>query len=186
MQPDAFIGLHQLQKLNMSANKIRTLPDTLFVPLRSLKNISLHQNEINQQINLSILGTLRNLVVLDMASNLISNITGSFPRPSTLQQVSFDGNNLTDFGNIFGSSHRLTCISVQNNQISCLTQKAFSGSQNLKYLDISPNNITKLPPNVFVDNSNLRLINMSYNYLQRLSSKLFYGLRSEERRVERV
>lgn len=119
-----------LIKLLANHNQLAAFPVAGFSQCPNLQLISLRDNKIpdlnHRQLEPSVSGSIDygSLQVLDLASNLITN--------------------LTTFKPLLSTAARLIYLDVSNNLISNLADGTFSGTA-LQHLDLSGNQLTDLP-----------------------------------------
>ncbi|XP_011304389.1 leucine-rich repeat protein 1 [Fopius arisanus] len=120
------LKLHRLRVLNLSDNKITSLPREL--------------------------GALSCLTELIVANNGLGHVgknkwswmsEGSLSR--TLKLLDLSGNELTDLPNQIGRLRNLVTLNVSHNNLRSLPTNVGTLSSSLKYLDISHNSIESLP-----------------------------------------
>lgn len=70
----------------------------------------------------------------------------------------------------------LKFLSLKNNQIEFIGNKAFLGLNRLAKLDLSKNYLTKLETNVFMDLPSLDILNLTQNAISYIQSNVFAGL----------
>ncbi|XP_031635553.1 protein artichoke-like [Contarinia nasturtii] len=99
---EAFSNDHQLQKLNISHNKITKISNRLFYGALSLSEIDLSFNEINY-LNVGTFSELRNLVTLNLGHNLIGMIDKTlFAKNTQIKYLNLQGNRIKRWNsNIF-------------------------------------------------------------------------------------
>ncbi|KAH9527050.1 hypothetical protein DERF_001097 [Dermatophagoides farinae] len=120
----------------------------------ALKKLYLPQNNI-RRID-SAFDVYKNLIYLDLSSNLISTIV--------------DDN--------FRYNNELQIILLKNNTLVTLRPKAFNGLNQLKILDLSYNRIEMINDTIFKNLNTLQILDLSYNLLKVLNENTFVGLRN--------
>ncbi|XP_042485350.1 receptor-like protein 56 [Macadamia integrifolia] len=149
--PEALCELRNLKVLSLSGNSLDDggLPKCLARGLPFLREIYLQSNALNLSSPLlSAICGLRNLRVLDLSNNVLSN--GSFP-PCML--------------GTFSSLEELYLGSFTLEQSSSNVLTALQGARNLQYLDLSYNNLSDGSMRVLCEVRNLRTLDLSYSNL---------------------
>ncbi|XP_033740678.1 adhesion G-protein coupled receptor G6-like isoform X2 [Pecten maximus] len=89
-----FAGLHSLETLHASDNRIKNIQAGTFDKLYSLRTLNL-QNNLLTRIESSMFRNLPNLQTLDLSNNQISRVIGdAFVTLTNINQIAFTGNGL--------------------------------------------------------------------------------------------
>ncbi|XP_042490888.1 receptor-like protein 9b [Macadamia integrifolia] len=151
IMPEALCELRNLKVLDLGLNNLDDggLPRCLARGLPFLREIYLYRNSLNLSSPLlSAICGLRNLRVLDLSYNLLSN--GSFP-PCMLST--------------FSSLEKLYLGNFTLEQSSSNVLTALQGARNLQYLDLRNNNLSDGSMKVLCEVRNLRTLDLSYSNL---------------------
>jgi len=147
--PQAILNARQLVELNMSNNKLVSIPFGI-AALDQLTKLDLHNNKI-ASLPESI-GMIPQLETLDLSCNELVKLPNSFCRMMHLHSLSLQKNKLTQLPD----------------NIGVLTE--------LRSLNVEYNEITRLPPSI-VRLSSLENLNLSFNKIRRIPQD-FGNLRS--------
>lgn len=148
----AFIGLENLEELDLSYNYLEEIPEAI-QKLPNLRKLFLHGNNIMQLQNNSFLG-LRNLQDLNLNVNEIS-------------QIEIDA--------FKGLENSLKDLRLHYNNLNTIPSDALRKLRLLSFLMLSRNNIQFIPKNAFVGFSNLKMLELDSNDLI-FYDEMFTGL----------
>ncbi|XP_042490884.1 receptor-like protein 13 [Macadamia integrifolia] len=151
IMPEALCELRNLEVLSLIGNSLDDggLPRCLARDLPFLREIYLESNSLNLSSPLlSAICGLRNLRVLDLSNNVLSN--GSFP-PCML--------------GTFSSLEELYLGNFTLEQSSSNVLTALQGARNLQYLDLSNNNLSDGSMRALCEARNVGILNLSYSNL---------------------
>ena len=202
LQAGDFRGLHALRALDLNRNFLETVPDRLFEDLRTVEEIYLSGNLLNelpdgtfdgQAAYLSVLdlsvngletlpeGVLRNLaalVSLSLAGNGLSDLpAGPFDDLARLEVLDLSANSMDELPDgVFDGSLELRDLDLSTNEISELPEGVFGGLGDLQSLSLAGNDLKSLPEDVFADLGNLAGLDLSGNKLKDLPVDVFEGL----------
>lgn len=155
LSTDSLIGLTSLRILNLSYNKLESLPNLLFSNSREIREIHLQHNLLFE-LPKGLFHRLEQLLVLDLSSNQLSS------------------HHIDD--SIFTGLIRLIVLNLSNNALTRLDSKTFKDLFFLQILDLKNNSIGYVEENAFLPLYNLHTLNLAENRLHQLSSTLFNGL----------
>ncbi|ODN03218.1 Protein toll [Orchesella cincta] len=191
VEPDSFKNCSSLSDLNLSSNKLKSIPGAL-QNLKGLKTIDLGENLITDISNASYQG-LQNLYGLRLTGNAIkllprdafsqmnalkiincakNNITyaepGVFDNNPNLQAIRLDSNQITNIDRLFNNIEQLLWLNISNNQIgSELNYNSFNPK--LQWLDIANNKLTSLG-NCMDMQLRIRNLDVSNNFITDIGS----------------
>ncbi len=160
---DAFLGLGQLEELDLSANHVRYLSPNALCPVGpSLRTLNVSRNELTSLSDLGrgSLACLRSIRSVDVSHNRLAIISAD-------QMAAWNG---------------LEELRVNDNEIKSIKGNAFKAcSRSLKFVDLSNNDLSVLPDNLLAETVSLRRIGLANNSLTELPSVLF---KSQSRSLE--
>lgn len=179
---DVFRGLHALQKLVLSDNKIGYIESGVFSRncCAVLRELRLDNNILTVLDSDTFLG-LERLEVLDLRNNPLQQIDpGSFTHAATtLAELYMSHSDATPFGgfetphpDLFMQLNRLTVLQMDQLKIKNLTAMHFRGLSNLRILSLRGNRLSQLPSDVFSNLKRLEQLDLSANLLVCVSSAL--------------
>ena len=175
IEQGAFDSLAEIRYLRMSRNKLRKIPRGLFNVNKNLKKIRLSRN------NLTALPDLRgpeHLHLLGMQRNLLTSVTTKELGATNVDKLYFGRNKITSFDlrgtkyqsldlshnriteiddYTLGGDEDVTYLMLQDNNISYISPKAFSGIKSIKELFLQRSKLTSLPEGLFRNMSIQRL-----------------------------
>ncbi len=161
-------SLQSLEKLNLNCNfAFIRLPDSLGA-LRSLKNLSLWNNLI-EQIPTSI-GNLKSLESLNLRINQIKFLPETIGQLSMLKKLDLFDNKLITIPESIGKLSSLETLNLGGNELKSLPESIGSLTA-LKYLDLQENELNSLPESIGELHS-LEYMNLSRNSLSSIPDKL--------------
>ena len=190
-----FDHLNKLLILDLSNNKLFSLPGELFLMLRSLKSLNICCNNLTIHTSQTF-ESLTQLKILDISKNSIGQFPPHlFESTGNLLSLEISENNLrtipvTLFKNLsrliylnmsknslsrlpsFNAQRQLQVLDVSENQLTTLKQDTFENLKNLTFLSIAKNSVTALHSLVFFNLNNLEFINASYNAIHKIGSKV--------------
>lgn len=152
---EAFNGLVSLRVLNISHNRLHTLPEGLFAYSRELREVYLNDNSLFELAG-GIFHRLEQLIVLDLSSNQLTS-------------------NHIDDGTFLGLI-RLIVLNLSNNALTRIDGKTFKDLFVLQILNLRNNSIGYIEDNAFLPLYNLHTLNLAENRLHTIDENLFNGL----------
>eukprot|EP00002_Diphylleia_rotans_P020111 TRINITY_DN3897_c0_g1_i1.p1 TRINITY_DN3897_c0_g1~~TRINITY_DN3897_c0_g1_i1.p1 ORF type:complete len:1483 (+),score=312.13 TRINITY_DN3897_c0_g1_i1:58-4506(+) len=176
-----FDSLFQLQRLVVSFNKLKSVPDSITL-LTSLSYLSLHDNQIGALPHgigtLSLLESLSafsnaihmvpdsitkltNLTYLGLHENMISSVPADIGVLTKLHTLGLDKNRISTVPESVTYLVNLTWLGIHNNQITSISEN-IAALNKLKQLELYGNQLEKLPRSVG-SLSLLTLLNISDN-----------------------
>ena len=161
-------------------------PQLDFVPITLNPSIvELHLPRNNIKSIASALTFYRNLLFLDLSSNVLTSLGESnFASQKSLRVLIVSGNRISSLEDgAFLGLESLRTLSLSGNKIRSLPPKAFSSLKFLEKLDLSHNDLTPelIHPNVFDSrgiSSHLRNLDLSHNRINFIPKKLFSRLKN--------
>lgn len=146
----------QLRTLNLGRNEIEKLPADVFEDLVDLRELHLNNNKIKDFISgPSVFSNLRELTVLDLSNNIITNIER----------------------HMFHGLQNLIEINLSHNKLNILPYQVFESISTIEIVDLSHNHMISFIDNFFIHNHKLRVLQLHHNSMNKVSKNMFYGLR---------
>ncbi|KAJ6644277.1 Leucine-rich repeat-containing protein 15, partial [Pseudolycoriella hygida] len=173
-----FDSMPGLTTLVLKGNSIRKIHQAAFHPLIDLTHIDLSFNDLEQVSSLMFFNS-QDLDVIRINDNPRLKklpLEGFECGKGTFSVYYFDASNcdLSELGDAtFATMPELTTLNLSWNNIENLGKNIFSYCKKLIELDLSNNLLAQLEDLIFLRNSELRKLNLEGNPLQTLSAKAF-------------
>ncbi|XP_037051674.1 toll-like receptor Tollo [Bradysia coprophila] len=155
--------LKLLERLDLSDNSMRFIPDAMLCPLTSLEYLNLTNNRLHDMISFHFSASPStrpskkcgaNLQTLDLSHNNIDNLQAA----------------------IFSGLGKLQTLQLNNNKMNFIADRALEGLLSLLLINLSENALTNLPPELFNEARNIKEIYLQNNSLNVLAPGLFAEL----------
>ncbi|KAJ8943742.1 hypothetical protein NQ314_009660 [Rhamnusium bicolor] len=182
---DAFIlsdMAGKLLKLHIANGNLTTPPSESLQPLRKLKTLDLHGNQIKDLKRNQFKG-LRDVEVLDLSYNVIPKVDSSHLSDLTkMSWFNVSHNSLTEItrvDDIWGAFARNTVLKVLNmsfNKIKRLDQTTFRGMRFLRRLYLTDNLISDVGRGTFSSLKRIGTIDLARNLIKKIDYQMFYQL----------
>lgn len=178
---DASISFYpSLITLDMSSNKIDTLPDKVFLAQKALEDLNLCDNNIKEVSDGVFIG-LQNLKRLNLRKNNIRTITKTFKMLKRLEFLDLSENVISSIGyTAFKNLVNLKVLYLQHNYLDLVPSKAVSEPINLVELDLSGNNIRVISSFALPSLASLVILNLAHNKIMEIDEEGFHGLNNLE------
>lgn len=188
LQPDTFSeDLDKLRRLDLSQNNIWVIPNGVFCGLHNLEVLNLTRNRIRNVASLKFNGPSDsgdkcggNLKVLDLSNNSVDTIPPeSLLNLIRLRELYLNGNGMTSLPDrALEGLVSLTMLRLNNNKLVHLPPELFSDKKDLKELYLQNNSINVLAPGLFNDLTQLLVLDLSNNELtsEWVNSATFTGM----------
>ena len=142
IRQDAFDDLSCLTELNISGNKLKssTLSTELFQPLSNLRILSMNNNQLGPEFDLSTFRHLQRITELNLDYNNIVNLTVSTVNRSSyvfpnLTELRLRGNSLVAIPvHIWRVTPQLILLDLSRNRFTSIPNGSFTGLHALKVL----------------------------------------------------
>lgn len=163
--------------LDASGNHFVVLPMNGFSSLRALKELYLHDNEIQMVTDRALAG-LKQLTHFDLSNNKIVTLPADLFRDcaESIQEIYLQNNSISVLSpGLFVNLNRLLDLDLSRNQLTSawINSGTFSGLIRLVLLNLSFNRITKLDPSLFKDLYTLQILNLEHNYIEMIPENTF-------------
>ncbi|XP_018575842.1 protein artichoke [Anoplophora glabripennis] len=152
--PSPDLELPVLRMLDLSSNKIQTIPKGALRTMPQLRRLYIGKNLLQSLTGNSLVG-LSQLEILHLHGNMIAHI-----HPDT-----------------FKDTRELKELNLNNNRLDILIPEMFKDTPQLKQLDLSKNQLAEILPGTLDKNLELQNVDVSYNILVQLPIT-FYGLKN--------
>ncbi|XP_076862555.1 leucine-rich repeats and immunoglobulin-like domains protein 3 [Brachyhypopomus gauderio] len=164
-----------ITQLDLSHNKLRTLPEVLYTSLPHLSEIRLNNNELETIPEFGLLS--RTITTLVLANNKILAISPEQLEPLvTLETLDLSNNNLVEVRAGSFPALPLKNLYLNNNRISVLEHGCFNNlSSTLLVLRLNRNRLNTIPAKIF-QLPNLQHMDLSRNRVRRVEGLTFHGL----------
>uniref|UniRef100_A0A8C0ECH2 LRRNT domain-containing protein n=1 Tax=Bubo bubo TaxID=30461 RepID=A0A8C0ECH2_BUBBB len=159
LSPGTFHTLSKLQELHLSRNsRLTYLHD-----LETLHDLNLRKNHIWIIQNGAFTKLLR-LSMLNLGHNFIADLPNQlFDGLIQLKTMHLEANRITAVNCTFRHLLSLRNLYLNNNQISSISDSAFSYLNKLHFLHLSKNNLSSLPIHLFTELPKLKYVFLSHN-----------------------
>lgn len=159
--------ISKLSVLQLSNNNINALP----VHMNRLRNLTVLEIASNQLTRLAAaIGKCTDLQKLNIAHNKIKTIPRSIKNLQQLSSLIANNNQINQLHADFAKCKNLRTIDLANNKLKVLPD-AFCQLKQLRHLDLSHNKLTDLPDNIGQVRS-LSELNLAHNTLENLPNSL--------------
>ncbi|GAB0099786.1 TOLL [Sergentomyia squamirostris] len=176
---DLFEGSENLEKLDLSDNKLMTLPEGFLSSQINLKEINLGNNKLNNLDN-GLFASTKALVELRLSNNNLTNLVSHlFRNLHNLKRLYLNNNNLLTISmDTFSGTKSLEVINMANNKLTFMESQPgpidlnspFQRLTKLTSLNLSHNQILKIFQDWMFNLSGLKLLDLSYNNITMLTA----------------
>ncbi|KAI8807201.1 hypothetical protein BJ742DRAFT_773427 [Cladochytrium replicatum] len=162
--------LPSLTRLNLAHNQLADLPASLLAALPSLTVLNLQSNALTTFPPADLpRSALRNLRYLRLDDNKLRYLDTSIVQFAALESLvlgsDFGGNQLTELPTgVFPHMHGLTELVASRNELVCLPEDIGSEGSALKTIDVAENKLESIPASIGLC-SNLTKLNLGRNKL---------------------
>ncbi|XP_049797448.1 chaoptin [Schistocerca nitens] len=178
---EALRPLVNLESLDMSNNRLRTMPETSFHFLRRLRVLQLQDNQIEHVPKGTFQGNIHSgLEEVYLSLNSLSAVnTHTFVDLSSLETLRLDDNRIERVERrAFMNLDRLKMLDLRGNRLTRISDEAFQNLPELEELDLAYNRLTSLDFTMLDQVGTLATfrLNASHNRLHSLESNSSAGL----------
>uniref|UniRef100_U5EPU2 Membrane glycoprotein lig-1 n=1 Tax=Corethrella appendiculata TaxID=1370023 RepID=U5EPU2_9DIPT len=174
-----FEGMEGLTNLILKGNHIKKIQPMAFATLKNLRHIDLSHNDLEQISALTFIGNQKlDVIKLNDNPRLKKLPSEGFVAPSggkfDTYYIDISNCDINEIGDkVFSTMPQLTRINLSWNNIQAISVGVFSYLNKLMDLDLSNNLITDIDELTFLHNTNLNKLILSGNPIERLSLKTF-------------
>lgn len=175
-------GIHNITDLELSNNKLTSLPNLSLQGLNNLKRLTIIGGQL-KELPITSLRGLKKLEYLSISFQPVTTIpAGIFQGLTNLKALVLYHNQLSELpSTLFDDLYNLEDLALTQNQLSCLSPVLFKNLNKLKTLSLSFNQLTELPATLFDNLSYLHKLDLGSNQLKNLAPLLFKKLISLKR-----
>uniref|UniRef100_A0A7N0VA96 non-specific serine/threonine protein kinase n=1 Tax=Kalanchoe fedtschenkoi TaxID=63787 RepID=A0A7N0VA96_KALFE len=166
--PSSLGNLKNLYTLGLEGNRLEGSIPLNLQHCSRLQKLNLHSNKLNGTVSMEMIGSLKQLIQLDMSNNSFS---GYFPAAVgklinlnylDISINSFSGEIPTELGKCLS----LEFLRVQENSFEGRIPLSLASLKSAQYMDLSSNNLSGGIPYALQDLRFLHILNISFNQLE--------------------
>ncbi|KZC08623.1 Chaoptin [Dufourea novaeangliae] len=171
----------KIEKLEISNGTLTSLPVEALAPLKKLKRLDLHGNEIKELKRNQFKG-LRDTEYLDLSHNLINKLDGSHLADLTkMGWCNMSHNAISDLKRgTFARNSLLKVLNLSHNKIRKLDSNTFRGMRFLVRLFLSDNQINDVGRGTFGPVTRIGTIDLARNFIKKIDFQMFNQLQFAE------
>ncbi|KAK2589000.1 hypothetical protein KPH14_001849 [Odynerus spinipes] len=171
----------KLEKLEISEGTISSLPVEALQPLKKLKTLDFHGNQIKELKRNQFKG-LRDTEFLDLSHNVIDKLDASHLADLTkLGWCNFSHNAISELKRgTFARNSVLKVLNLSHNKIRKLDSNTFRGMRFLRRLFLSDNQINEVGRGTFSSITRIGTIDLSRNFIKKIDYQMFHQLQFAE------
>ncbi|CAG9858326.1 unnamed protein product [Phyllotreta striolata] len=175
--PESLQPLRKLKTLDLHGNQIKDLKRNQFKGLRDVEVLDLSFNQI-PKIDGSHLMDLTKLSWLNVSNNRFTEITrGAFARNTVLKVLNMSGNKIRKLDqNTFRGMRFLRRLYLADNQIGDIGRGTFSSMKRIGTIDLARNTLKKIDYQMFVDLNFIEILDLSENQIREIQKLSFKAL----------
>ncbi|KAH8379256.1 hypothetical protein KR009_003953 [Drosophila setifemur] len=168
-----------LQSLDLSANKMVSLPSAMLSALGRLTHLNMAKNSMSFLADRAFEGLL-SLKVVDLSANRLTSLPPElFAETKQLQEIYLKNNSINVLApGIFGELAELLVLDLASNELNSqwINAATFVGLKRLMMLDLSANKISRLDAHIFRPLASLQILKLEENYIDQLPAGIFADL----------
>ncbi|XP_017761511.1 PREDICTED: toll-like receptor Tollo [Eufriesea mexicana] len=171
----------KIEKLEISNGTLTSLPVEALTPLKKLKRLDLHGNEIKELKRNQFKG-LRDTEYVDLSHNLINKLDGSHLADLTkMGWCNLSHNAIADLKRgTFARNSLLKVLNLSHNKIRKLDSNSFRGMRFLVRLYLSDNQINDVGRGTFGPVTRIGTIDLARNFIKKIDFQMFNQLQFAE------
>ncbi|CAG4930503.1 unnamed protein product [Colias eurytheme] len=187
-----FNGLRELQSLDLGENNLKVIPSDVFCPLDNLQKLNLTHNKIK---NIDRIGLGNNcgldILSLDLSYNELKTLNedSEIAALRRLQELRLQNNNISDISSeIFNGLISLRVLNISHNNLQFIPEGTFANTKELREiylndnqlfeLDLGENLITDIKNGSFKNLDQLTGLRLIENQIGNLTKGMFWDLPS--------
>lgn len=172
--------LHTVTHMDLSHNKLDAMPESVgLATLKNLRVLNLSSNHISEIGDLAF-QTLNNIEVVDLSNNRIRKLPDKMIRTCIeIRELHLGNNQLTTLPvAFFGGLSKLVVVDLSGNQLTSgiFIQDFMIDQIRLVVLDLSRNKFRSVPNNIFVSLYSLQILSLEHNELESIDDGAFNTL----------
>ncbi|XP_052823745.1 leucine-rich repeat-containing G-protein coupled receptor 4 isoform X2 [Octopus bimaculoides] len=167
----------QVRYIDLSQNKLDTVPTEIFEHFSKVHHLNLAVNQI-KELTPGLFSNLTSLIKLNLQANLLSQLKSNLLRGlSELEELHLECNYIETISNdSFSGLLNLKRIYLFKNNVGKIYQNSFRGLQSLHILDASNNAIFQISDYSFLDLRHLTTLQLNSNQIDSIAMFTFAGL----------
>ncbi|XP_078034273.1 insulin like growth factor binding protein acid labile subunit convoluted [Augochlora pura] len=171
----------KIEKLEISNGSLTSLPVEALTPLKKLKRLDLHGNEIKELKRNQFKG-LRDTEYVDLSHNLINKLDSSHLADLTkMGWCNMSHNAISDLKRgTFARNSLLKVLNLSHNKIRKLDSNTFRGMRFLARLFLSDNQIDDVGRGTFGPVTRIGTIDLARNFIKKIDFQMFNQLQFAE------
>ena len=178
LHKQTFEALEKLTFLDVSYNRLMSLPNGIFDHQLELEYLKLNNNHLGA-LPSELFYFLNRLTYLELKFNLfqITFESSTFSKLQTVSYLSLRNANIQLLSNnLFSFLFSLKNLHLEYNDISTLDSNIFNSLTNLLHMNLRHNKLTRIGSDVFNLTTKLRELNLGHNHLAFLPADVFKNL----------
>eukprot|EP01087_Luapelamoeba_hula_P001780 TRINITY_DN1158_c5_g1_i3.p1 TRINITY_DN1158_c5_g1~~TRINITY_DN1158_c5_g1_i3.p1 ORF type:complete len:1011 (+),score=196.48 TRINITY_DN1158_c5_g1_i3:393-3035(+) len=182
--PQELQALRSLRTLNVSSNKLRTLPTGIFAHLPRLSFLLASENEL-QSIPETVYHGSQVLAYIDFSQNMLTSLSAGIGGVANLGFLNLNSNMIAELPNTISKLDKLEELKLSKNRLRALPP-TLASLPSLVLLDVSENNIATLPKSlldVVVENPRF-MLSVQGNPLSREDEEILRRAKDRSNRPE--
>ncbi|XP_058806649.1 chaoptin [Phymastichus coffea] len=175
------LAASKIERLEISNGTLSALPVETFGPLKKLKSLDLHGNQLKDLKKNQFKG-LRDVETLDLSYNQIDKIDAShFGDLTKMGFCNLSHNAISDLKRgTFARNSLLKVLNLNSNKIRKLDSNTFRGMRLMRRLYLSNNRISDVGRGTFGTMTRIGTIDLSKNLIKKVDYQMFYQLQYAE------
>ncbi|GBM46586.1 Protein slit [Araneus ventricosus] len=164
-------NVKQLRILTLARCQLSFLLPTVFQSLTKLEALDLSSNRL-ESLPVEIFHGLSNLLKVNLKENQISYLGEVFNYNYRLKSIIISQNRLETVENLFRGLEDLRNVDLKYNRLKVITETDFSTTISMRSLHLSNNSIHRIDSNAFRNMAELKHLSLEFNNLTTLNGSL--------------